>query len=425
MSEILLYASKVSLAFAVLTSTYYLLFRQLTFHAFNRLLLLSIIPLALLLPLADFRINTSFDFKLYEYQLAGPDHNPETQAIEVQDKKSVFSIWFYVNFLYYLGLTLSAALLVYHVILLFHYLGSSKKSYYGKNLVVITNVKTVFSCFNRIFIPKDYKLKENLPILRHEEAHVRLGHSYDLLLVEILIVFTWFNPFVYLFRRMLRSVHEYQADKWVLSGKIKKSEYLTLLLKSTLEMRHSGLTSSFKNFTFKNRIKMMTNNNSEQWKKYSYLLILPIVAMLIMSFSGSGESVKDIPSISPIAIGEYERISSGYGMRVHPITKEKKMHIGMDFVAESGTRILATANGTVTHLELKTGGYGRNIIINHGGGYETLYAQMSGFAVKKGEQVKCGDVIGYVGSSGMSTGPHLHYEVRKDGEAVNPQDYIN
>jgi len=130
-----------------------------------------------------------------------------------------------------------------------------------------------------------------------------------------------------------------------------------------------------------------------------------------------------IPAIQPVANKNLKRMASGYGMRMHPIYKRRKMHTGMDFSAESGTEIYATGNGKVVHVERSRRGYGNHVIIDHGYGFETLYAHMSKFDVRRGQEVRRGEVIGYVGNTGTSVAPHLHYEVHKNGEKVNPINY--
>jgi murein DD-endopeptidase MepM/ murein hydrolase activator NlpD len=133
--------------------------------------------------------------------------------------------------------------------------------------------------------------------------------------------------------------------------------------------------------------------------------------------------LSSIPAIQPVANKNLSRVASGYGWRIHPIYKTEKMHTGMDFTAPVGTEIFATGNGTVSKVEMDGRGYGNNVMINHGYGYETLYGHMSKIIVRSGQKIKRGDLIGYVGNSGTSTGPHLHYEVRKNGNPVNPVNF--
>ena len=135
------------------------------------------------------------------------------------------------------------------------------------------------------------------------------------------------------------------------------------------------------------------------------------------------ELVAGMPAIMPISNKSLKSTASGWGYRIHPIYKIKQFHYGMDFTANIGTPIYATGDGIVKDVQTIGGGFGRFVIIDHGFGYETLYGHMSDFKVKKGDKVKRGSVIGLVGNSGTSTGPHVHYEVHKNGEPVNPQYY--
>ena len=132
------------------------------------------------------------------------------------------------------------------------------------------------------------------------------------------------------------------------------------------------------------------------------------------------EMVASVPAIMPISNKDLTRTASGWGWRIHPIYKIRKFHYGMDFTAPTGTEIYVTGDGVVESIQTSMRGYGKHIIVNHGFGYKTLYAHLSGFKVKKGQKVKRGEVIGYVGSSGTSTAPHLHYEVFKNETKVNP-----
>ena len=135
------------------------------------------------------------------------------------------------------------------------------------------------------------------------------------------------------------------------------------------------------------------------------------------------DMLASIPDIQPVANKNLRRMASGFGYRVDPIYKTTKFHAGMDFSAPIGTPIYATGNGVVELTERKRRGYGNNVRINHGYGYVTLYAHLSEISVRRGQRVSRGDIIGYVGNTGKSVGPHLHYEVRKDGKAVNPINF--
>lgn len=131
-----------------------------------------------------------------------------------------------------------------------------------------------------------------------------------------------------------------------------------------------------------------------------------------------------IPAIQPVSNKDLTRMASGYGYRIHPIYKVRKLHTGMDFSAPIGTPIYATGDGVVSNNEKIGGsGYGNYVVINHGYGYQTLYGHMSKITVRKGQKVKRGEVIGYVGNTGTSTAPHLHYEVVRNGKKVNPINY--
>jgi hypothetical protein len=131
-----------------------------------------------------------------------------------------------------------------------------------------------------------------------------------------------------------------------------------------------------------------------------------------------------IPAIQPVANKELIALASGFGMRIHPVYKVRKMHTGVDFAAQIGTPIYATADGIIDKLEVSFSGYGKQLEIDHGFGYRTRFAHMHGFAVRYGQKVKRGDLIGYVGETGLSTAPHLHYEVFVNGIHVNPIHYF-
>lgn len=137
------------------------------------------------------------------------------------------------------------------------------------------------------------------------------------------------------------------------------------------------------------------------------------------------ELLAAIPAIQPVSNTDLRRIASGFGYRIHPIYKVRKLHAGLDFSAPIGTPIYATGDGKITTAKTRNGsGYGRYVKIDHGFGYETLYGHMNRVSVRVGQEVKRGDIIGYVGNSGRSTAPHLHYEVIRNGSKINPINFF-
>ncbi len=130
-----------------------------------------------------------------------------------------------------------------------------------------------------------------------------------------------------------------------------------------------------------------------------------------------------IPAIQPVKNEDLKRMASGYGYRSDPFTKVRKFHYGMDFTSPRGTPIYATGDGVVKRADNSAAGYGKHIRIDHGYGYMSLYAHMYKYNVRKNQKVKRGDIIGFVGSTGRSQAPHLHYEIFKDKERINPLNF--
>lgn len=159
------------------------------------------------------------------------------------------------------------------------------------------------------------------------------------------------------------------------------------------------------------RVDKMKRQMAIQSKSYDHITKL---------IKGKEQMLAAIPSIQPILNKDLTRIASGFGTRIDPVYKVPKFHAGLDFTAPTGTEIHATGDGVVELVEFNYGGYGNQVVINHGYGYKTRYGHMSRFTVQRGQKIKRGETIGYVGNTGKSTGPHVHYEVLKNNNAVNP-----
>ena len=168
-------------------------------------------------------------------------------------------------------------------------------------------------------------------------------------------------------------------------------------------------------------IVVSTSKKMRELKKQLYIQSRSYDELVILA-KNKETMLENLPAIQPVLNKDLKRMASGYGWRIDPIYHTRRFHAGMDFTAPTGTDIFATGNGTVVKAGWQQG-YGNSVEINHGFGYITLYGHMSQIKSRVGQKVKRGDVIGLVGSTGKSTGPHLHYEVHFKGQVMNPQNY--
>jgi murein DD-endopeptidase MepM/ murein hydrolase activator NlpD len=171
-------------------------------------------------------------------------------------------------------------------------------------------------------------------------------------------------------------------------------------------MEHNELTRSIMV-----SIRNMSHRMSVQKKSYGEIENLVRNKELLLAAT---------PAIQPVSNKDLKRVASGFGYRIDPIYKTRKLHAGLDFSAPQGTPIYATADGRVQTASYSNVGYGNHVVIDHGYGYETLYGHMVRIKARRGQRIKRGEIIGYVGSTGKSTGAHLHYEVHKNGQRLNP-----
>jgi murein DD-endopeptidase MepM/ murein hydrolase activator NlpD len=188
-----------------------------------------------------------------------------------------------------------------------------------------------------------------------------------------------------------------------------------------------------KSIISQSRFKQFINSNNEQLVNGTYARVTMISSELALQSKSLDEILKlakakekllgSIPAIQPVKNEQLKRMASGFGYRSDPFTKARKMHKGMDFTAPTGTPVFATGDGMIQRADNTASGFGNHIVISHGFGYETLYAHLSRYNKRVGQRVNRGDIIGFVGSTGRSEGPHCHYEVHKDGNVVNPINF--
>jgi len=195
----------------------------------------------------------------------------------------------------------------------------------------------------------------------------------------------------------------------------------------------SGETEADKEIITKTRFKNLLAMNNEQLISSTSdrvtILSKELVSQSksldkILALAKSKEKfLSAIPAIQPVKNEQLRHMASGFGYRSDPFTKARKMHKGMDFTSPTGTPIYATGDGVVRRADAGASGFGNHIVISHGFGYETLYAHLSRYNCRPGKRVRRGDIIGFVGSTGRSQAPHLHYEVHKNGNVVNPINF--
>lgn len=170
-------------------------------------------------------------------------------------------------------------------------------------------------------------------------------------------------------------------------------------------------------------IVVETANRLDRIRKRVYVQSKSFDELIVLARKKE-DMLRSIPAIIPISTRDLTRIASGFGLRIHPVYKISKFHEGMDFTAPLGTDVYASGDGTIESVSSNKRGMGNNIVINHGFGYSSVYAHLEGFNVRPGQKVHRGDVIGYVGNTGMSVAPHLHYEIKLNGGNVDPVNYF-
>lgn len=431
------YIFKVNLVLSCTVLLYLLVFRRLTFFKWNRAFLLASLVLSYLLPLfhwpggaplvaaADIR-GISWEFTEEVISLPGPVGSPADAFVPGRIIVPV----------YFLGVLFSFFIHTFRLAVLGRRCAGARPVG-GKRIRVFVcpDNSPSFTLFRRIYLGRDVWTEGKVHVLRHEKVHARQLHSLDLIFMNFAGVLLWFNPFVYLLLRVTRENHEYLADAPARSSMDGLVAYLQLLGEESFRRLAPGPVNYFKSSTLKKRIIMLTNTYTNTQKKALYLLTIPLIALLFLAFQAPEETVvtapvkmlvsegKSIPSLFPLPAEYKGNISGPYGKRIHPITKKEVFHQGLDFRAPEGTSVYAAAAGNVLETGYKEKSWGRYVILAHGGEYATRYTHLSEVKVKEGEKLAIGQVIATVGSTGQSTGSHLHYEVWKNGEHVNPADY--
>ncbi len=446
MIAFIIYLIKVSIITGFFYLFYILLLRNEVFFRFNRFYLLSSVFIALLIPCLNIPVNTGTGITLVpqitpDYWFDELNYRFDSQVTiehnRIDLKLLISIVYIIITFLFLVRACI-------HFLRL--YLGICKSKGIRAGGVVIKyseNDESPFSFFNYIIIHRGSSVRHHMKdILHHELVHVKQFHSADKLIMELFAILLWFNPFIYQYRKLLTEVHEYLADRGAIAGSKVFGAYQSLLLNWVSGGPDHYFANRLTNSLIKKRIIMLSKIKSKR-KNFKILLITPLLGILMVIFGFDlkteiqlspgnnlflqqivqSDSSDNIPAGMPFKEGVEVRIASGYGMRIHPIEKKEMMHYGIDLVAPKGTPVITTADGIVEKAEFAEG-YGNIVLVKHNDVYATFYTQLLKFDVEPGQKVHKGEVLGYLGESGLSTGPHLHYEVHKNGERVDPADYL-
>ncbi len=588
MEAIGLYLIKSTIVSGLLYVMYHAFLRRESFFSLNRFYLLISFIFSYLFPFVKVNINVTDNNELPIITSLQDSFNEFTFTEEFTILENTQNVVNNTHHYWWLLIPVCITLIflyrfIKHIYQLHKTINANEKINHKQYTLVLFNQHYTFSFFRYIFISQSiWNSSNGKRIFEHELSHIRHKHSLDRLFIEIMQIVFWVNPFIYLYRKALEEVHEYQADREATQKSNSVGEYFQLVVQQSVQGNYSPLMSPFSYKLIKKRI-LMSTHKSHPLKRF--LLIAPIaMALLIVAISGtsisktnhsilasiqnelkwpkSNEEMKNFhnPSstnhsasfeilinkngqllmdnrpakinevqpavlqfllsksnfekntcdgvvrlqrdvstseedangllnevsqayteakeivakktynkvysdcntaeqtmlnemyqqriaivspknmngvdieeassakfIAPIRNQDLTKVSSRFGMRMHPIKKVKMMHNGIDYVAPLNTGVLAIADGTVRNIKLNPEegkGYGKFLIIDHENGFSSLYAQLNAYNVKEGQTVKQGDVIAYLGSTGLSTGPHLHFELKKDGEYVNPEEYF-
>jgi len=421
-------------------------FRKLTFFQWNRFYLMGSLVLSFILPLLKLQWNTSMvvvaDVRGIDWIYM--DHLATSPVAPTEH----ISSWSPASVLLMVYVMVALMLLVrsaFRFRKLYLSVGRSQRIRKGSVRVYVHDQGSgSFTLFRRIYLDRYVYENRLRPVLRHEMVHAVQLHSLDLLFMEFVVAMLWFNPFVFVLLRYVRENHEYLADHYAHGKQGSLREYLECLKAETVRYFSPVPASYFNSSTIKKRIIMLTNHKSNQNKKWRYLGILPLMTILVVlfhtpaeqslavgapgsieEFIGSGPLFNSdgVPSQFPLPEKYREKITWGFNKTaIHPISKKETTHMGIDVAAPAGTPVFAMGSSVVKKADEEKG-WGKMIVLDHGDGYATFYSHLDEINVEAGVKVSRGEVIGKVGNTGQSTGPHLHFEVRQNGKHLNPADF--
>lgn len=426
------YMLKVSICIIVFYGFFIWALKNSTFFMLNRLYLISGLLLSFIIPVLNLSIFEGQSSSIITNNIYATFIEPDYNTFQLQKLKNdalTINYSTILSVIYFTGVSIMFLKLVFSIYKINRICNNSDNHRIGKKKILKADIVQPFSFLNMIFLPKN---ESNPMIIEHEMAHTKQFHWFDLLIIEIVALLLWFNPFVVLYKNSLKLQHEYLADRSVINDRNKIEIYLDCMLKHIQTVSYEGPISQFYCKTIKKRIVMITKNKTSVKYLGVYILILPLISGILFGFTLSKSNYKPIttsnivenkPSICPVDIKKVTK-TMGFEEWINPITKKKDFHRGEDFAIAEGENIISPASGIVVenNFNTKSGNY---LSIKHDEKYSTFYAHFKSSSVKVGDKIEKGQIIGITGNTGTySTAPHLHYEVIKTGERVDPKDYM-
>ena len=375
------YILKSSVCLALFYLFYRLLLSNETFHRFNRMALLGLLVLSCLIPLMEVTVKDPSDVSLPFLSLEEMLMMASVESVEVvEEAEPVVFPWRELLLMGYLaGILFFFLRHVWSLGRMLRLIGRCQKEMLGQGIVLFTHREKVapFSWMKAIVISEADLEESGEAILKHESAHIRNGHSWDLLLAEVCIFFQWFNPAAWLLKQELQNIHEFEADEWVISQGIDAKKYQLLLIKKAVGARLYSIANSFNHSSLKKRITMMIKKKSNPWARMKYLYVLPLAAIAVAAFAR--------PEVS----NQLSEISS---VKVNDLTSIMKVDEGKSAEISSDEKF--KLSGQVMEVNTKQPVVGASVLVR-GTTYGTLTDANGKFEL----QVKKGDVlmVSYVG----------------------------
>ena len=357
MGMFFVYILKSSLCLALFYLFYRLLLSKETFHRFNRLALLGVLVLSSAIPFVEVTMQKSAEAGiLFDEFMLIPEVTP---SVVVEEVSTPFPWMALVLLVYVLGIVFFWGRHLWSLARMCRVLRSSRREKMDGGITLFVHKEKVapFSWMNIIVLSEEDMQESGEAILTHERAHIKNRHSWDLLLAEVCIFLQWFNPAAWLLKQELQTIHEYEADEWVINNGIDAKTYQLLIIKKAVGARLYSIANSFNHSSLKKRITMMIKKKSNPWARLKYLYVLPLAAVAVAAFARPEVSDK-LDEISSVKVNDLTSIVKADEVKSVENSSDEKFKVSGVVVKHPGYKPVAGASVVVrgtTHGALTDG----------------------------------------------------------------------